>query len=199
MRACATCSAASRGSEEMTLRSRIRYRVVERSPQGRPGEGFRQGRRAAPPPHARRRQHLRGLVSGDCAAPPRCRYGHGPSPDGRGTPCEFNTFHVTATETFASAGMRYAPRKRDLVVETIAPMVEGSRNVRRLNLVVSEVDLARRGADYKPNPPPSIRSRHTHGADRDACASDGAAIPRSPLAMRGTMQLKVVNNQGDES
>ena len=54
-------------------------------------------------------------------------------------------------------------------------------------------------AAYKPNPPPSLRSRHTHDADRDARASDGAAILRSPRAMHVTMQLNVVINQGDES
>ena len=44
-----------------------------------------------------------------------------------GTPCEFNTFHVTDSETFASAGMRYVLPSRDLVADMIELMVEGHR------------------------------------------------------------------------
>ena len=44
-----------------------------------------------------------------------------------GTPCEFNTFHVTDCETFASVGMRYVLPSRDLVAEMIELMVEGHR------------------------------------------------------------------------
>ena len=39
-----------------------------------------------------------------------------------GTPCEFNIFHVTDSETFASVGMRYVLPSRDLV----APASEGA-------------------------------------------------------------------------
>lgn len=46
---------------------------------------------------------------------------------GGGTPCEFNTFHVTDSETFASAGMRYVLPSRDLVADMIELMVEGHR------------------------------------------------------------------------
>lgn len=44
-----------------------------------------------------------------------------------GTPCEFNTFHVTDSETFASVGMRYVLPSRDLVTDMIELMVEGHR------------------------------------------------------------------------
>ena len=44
-----------------------------------------------------------------------------------GTPCEFNTFHVTDSETFASPGMRYVLPSRDLVADMIELMVEGHR------------------------------------------------------------------------
>ena len=44
-----------------------------------------------------------------------------------GTPCEFNTFHVTDSETFASIGMRYELPSRDLVADMIELMVEGHR------------------------------------------------------------------------
>ncbi len=44
-----------------------------------------------------------------------------------GTPCEFNTFHVTDSETFASVGMRYVLPSRDLVADMIELMVEGHR------------------------------------------------------------------------
>ena len=44
-----------------------------------------------------------------------------------GTPCEFNAFHVTDSETFASAGMRYVLPSRDLVADMIELMVEGHR------------------------------------------------------------------------
>ena len=44
-----------------------------------------------------------------------------------GTPCEFNTFHVTDSETFASDGMRYVLPSRDLVADMIELMVEGHR------------------------------------------------------------------------
>ena len=44
-----------------------------------------------------------------------------------GTPCEFNTFHVTDSETFASVGMRYVLPSRDLVADVIELMVEGHR------------------------------------------------------------------------
>ena len=44
-----------------------------------------------------------------------------------GTPCEFNTFHVTDSETFASIGMRYVLPSRDLVADMIELMVEGHR------------------------------------------------------------------------
>ena len=44
-----------------------------------------------------------------------------------GTPCEFNMFHVTDSETFASVGMRYVLPSRDLVADMIELMVEGHR------------------------------------------------------------------------
>ena len=44
-----------------------------------------------------------------------------------GRPCEFNTFHVTDSETFASIGMRYVLPSRDLVADMIELMVEGHR------------------------------------------------------------------------
>ena len=44
-----------------------------------------------------------------------------------GTPCEFNTFHVTDSEAFASVGMRYVLPSRDLVADMIELMVEGHR------------------------------------------------------------------------
>ena len=44
-----------------------------------------------------------------------------------GTPCEFNTFHVTDSETFASVGMRYVLPSRDLVADMIELMIEGHR------------------------------------------------------------------------
>ena len=44
-----------------------------------------------------------------------------------GTPREFNTFHVTDSETFASVGMRYVLPSRDLVADMIELMVEGHR------------------------------------------------------------------------
>ena len=44
-----------------------------------------------------------------------------------GTPCEFNTFHVTDSETFASVGMRYVLPSRDLIADMIELMVEGHR------------------------------------------------------------------------
>ena len=44
-----------------------------------------------------------------------------------GTPCEFSTFHVTDSETFASVGMRYVLPSRDLVADMIELMVEGHR------------------------------------------------------------------------
>lgn len=46
---------------------------------------------------------------------------------GGGTPCEFNTFHVTDSETFASVGMRYVLPSRDMVADMIELMVEGHR------------------------------------------------------------------------
>lgn len=36
-----------------------------------------------------------------------------------GTPCEFNAFHVTDSETFASVGMRYVLPSRDVVADLI--------------------------------------------------------------------------------
>ena len=44
-----------------------------------------------------------------------------------GTPGEFNTFHVTDSETFASVGMRYVLPSRDLVADMIELMIEGHR------------------------------------------------------------------------
>ncbi len=44
-----------------------------------------------------------------------------------GTPCEFNTFHVTDSETFASVGMRYVLPSRDVIADGIELMVEGHR------------------------------------------------------------------------
>ncbi len=44
-----------------------------------------------------------------------------------GTPCEFNAFHVTDSETFASVGMHYVLPSRDLVADMIELMVEGHR------------------------------------------------------------------------
>lgn len=44
-----------------------------------------------------------------------------------GTPCVFNTFHVTDSETFASVGMRYVLPSRDVVADMIELMVEGHR------------------------------------------------------------------------
>ena len=44
-----------------------------------------------------------------------------------GTPCEFNAFHVTDSETFASVGMRYVLPSRDLVADMVELMVEGHR------------------------------------------------------------------------
>jgi len=46
---------------------------------------------------------------------------------GGGTPCEFNSFHVTDSETFASVGMRYVLPSRDIVADAIELMVEGHR------------------------------------------------------------------------
>jgi dihydroxy-acid dehydratase len=46
---------------------------------------------------------------------------------GGGTPCMFNTFHVTDSETFASVGMRYVLPSRDVVADMIELMVEGHR------------------------------------------------------------------------
>ena len=46
---------------------------------------------------------------------------------GGGTPCEFNTFHVTDSEAFASVGMRYVLPSRDVVADMIELMVEGHR------------------------------------------------------------------------
>jgi len=43
------------------------------------------------------------------------------------TPCEFNSFHVTDSETFASVGMRYVLPSRDVVADAIELMVEGHR------------------------------------------------------------------------
>lgn len=43
------------------------------------------------------------------------------------TPCMFNTFHVTDSETFASVGMRYVLPSRDVVADMIELMVEGHR------------------------------------------------------------------------
>jgi dihydroxy-acid dehydratase len=44
-----------------------------------------------------------------------------------GTPCEFNAFHVTDSETFASEGMRYVLPSRDVVADLIELMVQGHR------------------------------------------------------------------------
>lgn len=44
-----------------------------------------------------------------------------------GTPCEFNTFHVTDSETFASVGMHYVLPSRDVVADMIELMIEGHR------------------------------------------------------------------------
>lgn len=44
-----------------------------------------------------------------------------------GTPCEFNAFHVTDSETFASEGMHYVLPSRDVVADLIELMVEGHR------------------------------------------------------------------------
>jgi dihydroxy-acid dehydratase len=44
-----------------------------------------------------------------------------------GTPCMFNTFHVTDSETFASEGMRYVLPSRDVVADMIELMVLGHR------------------------------------------------------------------------
>ena len=44
-----------------------------------------------------------------------------------GTPCMFNTFHVTDSETFASVGMRYVLPSRDVVADMIELMVLGHR------------------------------------------------------------------------
>ncbi len=44
-----------------------------------------------------------------------------------GTPCEFNTFHVTDSETFASVGMHYVLPSRDVVADMIELMVQGHR------------------------------------------------------------------------
>jgi dihydroxy-acid dehydratase len=44
-----------------------------------------------------------------------------------GTPCMFNTFYVTDSETFASVGMRYVLPSRDVVADMIELMVEGHR------------------------------------------------------------------------
>ena len=44
-----------------------------------------------------------------------------------GTPCEFNTFHVTDSETFVSVDIRYVLPSRDLVADMIELMVEGHR------------------------------------------------------------------------
>ena len=46
---------------------------------------------------------------------------------GGGTPCEFNTFHVTDSEAFASVGMRYVLPSRDVIADMIELMVEGHR------------------------------------------------------------------------
>lgn len=42
-----------------------------------------------------------------------------------GTPCEFNAFHVTDSETFASEGMRYVLPSRDVVADMVELMVQG--------------------------------------------------------------------------
>lgn len=44
-----------------------------------------------------------------------------------GTPCQFNTFHVTDSETFASVGRRYVLPSRDLAADIIEPMAKGHR------------------------------------------------------------------------
>lgn len=44
-----------------------------------------------------------------------------------GTPCMFNTFHVTDSMTFASVGMRYVLPSRDVVADMIELMVLGHR------------------------------------------------------------------------
>lgn len=44
-----------------------------------------------------------------------------------GTPCEFNAFHVTDSETFASEGMRYVLPSRDVVADLVELMVQGHR------------------------------------------------------------------------
>lgn len=44
-----------------------------------------------------------------------------------GTPCEFNAFHVTDSETFASDGMRYVLPSRDVVADMVELMVQGHR------------------------------------------------------------------------
>src|SRR5690606_34483200 len=44
-----------------------------------------------------------------------------------GTPCMFNTFHVTDSETFASGGMRHVLPGREVVADLIQVMVGGHR------------------------------------------------------------------------
>lgn len=44
-----------------------------------------------------------------------------------GTPCEFNAFHVTDSETFASEGMHYVLPSRDVVADLVELMVQGHR------------------------------------------------------------------------
>ena len=66
-----------------------------------------------------------------------------------GTPCEFNTFHVTDSETFASVGMRYVLPSRDLVAEHLSPML-----------------------------PRITRGYLKHYAEQVAPAAEGAVMPR---------------------
>ena len=84
-----------------------------------------------------------------------------------GTPCGFNTFHVTDTETFASVGMRYVLPSRDVDLQE-----------RALHLDVSPAVLDSRRCSYTLPPPRITRGYLKHYAAQVAPACDGAVMPR---------------------
>jgi dihydroxy-acid dehydratase len=114
-------------TEERKLRSQLQYGGIERSLQRAwaKGAGLTDEEFARPmiavvntyqdfsPENA----HLRQVGEAVCAGVRMAG----------GTPCMFNTFHVTDSETFASVGMRYVLPSRDVVADMIELMVEGHR------------------------------------------------------------------------
>jgi dihydroxy-acid dehydratase len=114
-------------AEERKLRSQLQYGGIERSLQRAwaKGAGLTDEEFARPmiavvntyqdfsPENA----HLRQVGEAVCAGVRMAG----------GTPCMFNTFHVTDSETFASVGMRYVLPSRDVVADMIELMVEGHR------------------------------------------------------------------------